>query len=115
MAGPFPAAALAEIRSWVGQTPSDSDLAERWHRNGEDVLATAREVLRERLADRLASTSPAKGSIEGDVSWDDTESLKALERNLSRLGTVIDPPPAEGALPEMLVGQLTRPDRSRSR
>ncbi len=94
---------LAEIRSWIGDAtpPTDDDLADAFERLGStgDV---ALEVLRGRYAASLAG--PAKWSVEGDFSIDNSANIALLAKHLKALeGTI-------GAGPTMTVHSLTRAD-----
>lgn len=94
---------LAAIRARIGAAtpPTDTDLAVAFDRLGS-ADAVALEVMRGRYADALAG--PAKWSVEGDFSIDNTATIAALSRQVAALEGDIAGPPV------MTVHSLTRSD-----
>ena len=88
---------LALLRVWVGSAPADAteravqeaDFEARYDRLAS-VEAVALEVLRQRRADILAD--PAKGSIDGDASWDWQANIERLDGDIARLERIVETP-----------------------
>lgn len=80
------AAVLAEVRSWVGSSPSDEDLALRHERLGS-AHAVALEVLRGRQAEFLAS--PATFSVDGDYGQGTAVNITELRRQIAQLEQLV--------------------------
>lgn len=79
------AATLAAVRAWVGSDvadPTDAVIAARFDVLGS-VEAVALELLRARVADLLRD--PARVAVDGDVSWDWSKNLEALDRQIGAL------------------------------
>ncbi len=102
-APPIKAGDLAAIRARIGTAspPTDADLAVALARLGS-ADAVALEVLQGRYADALAG--PAKWSVEGDFSIDNTAVIAALSKQVAALETIT------GESPVMTVHSLTRAD-----
>lgn len=100
---PLTADDLAEVRRLVGSAapPTDADLDAIYDRLGtvEDV---ALEVLQGRYADLLAG--PAKWSVEGDFSIDNSATINALGKQIDGLKD------SAGEAPVLTVHSLTRAD-----
>ena len=96
-------AELAQVRAIIGSTepPSDADLAAAYGRLGS-VDAVALEVVEGRYANLIAG--PAKWSVEGDFSVDNTETIKRLA------GVIADIKGRLNTAPTMTVHSLTRAD-----
>lgn len=79
---------IAEVRAWIGAgtPPSDDDLATAYDRLGS-TNAVALEVLQGRYADALSG--PQKWSVEGDFSIDNTETVKALAKQVAELKAIL--------------------------
>lgn len=92
---------LTVLRAALGPEPADTELAILLERLGS-VDAVVAQVIDGRLAAMLAQ--PAKASLEGDLSWDNTAGIKALSEASSRLRNAVHGP---------RVGRLYRTDRER--
>lgn len=102
-APPISAGVLLVIRSRIGTAtpPTDADLARSFERLGS-ADAVALEVLQGRYADALAG--PAKWSVDGDFSIDNTAVIAALSKQVAALEGAV------GDSPVMTVRSLRRAD-----
>lgn len=82
MTATIPATELAWLKSELGSTESDTDLAIRYERLGT-APAVAVEILKERRAKILAS--PMKLTVNNVATVDNTSNLAALDRRISYL------------------------------
>lgn len=73
---------LARLRSWVGDSPADSELEELVEQLGT-LRAAAEAVIRGRLNALLSS--PVNWQADGDYSQDDSNRIKALQAQLADL------------------------------
>lgn len=94
---------LAAIRARIGPRtpPSDNELAIALDRLGS-VDGVALEVLEGRYAEMIAG--PAKWSVEGDFSLDNTESIKRMAEAIGELRA------GQGEVPTLTVASITRAD-----
>lgn len=94
---------IIAIRALIGSAtpPTDDDLYDIYERLGT-VDAVALEVMRGRYADALAG--PAKWSVEGDFSIDNTAVIAALSKQVAALEGVV------GESPVLTVHSITRSD-----
>lgn len=96
---------LAELRSWVGSSYDADDLEVRYALHGGSVAAVAAEVLRERLADLIAS--PTKFAVDGDASWDWTGNIKELRSQIAALEAAVAAS-TPGGVDEIGIAHLAR-------
>jgi len=89
------------VRSQIGSAtpPTDAELDDAYDRLGS-ALDVAVEVLEARYADAISG--PAKWSVEGDFSIDNTETIKSLRAVLGGLKA------QQGTVPTLTVSTLTR-------
>lgn len=102
---------LEAIRSWVGDTPSDSSIQSTWVAAGETVEATALSILRRRRANLVAD--PLKFGADGDWSQDATANLKALDADIATLDSLVSTVDLSGGLPTVTTSKLLHPGQAR--
>lgn len=100
----------AVIRSWVGDTPDDADLAARFARLG-DAHTVALEVLRWRRANFVAE--PLSESLSGDYRQDASANIAALDSSIRQLEDLVAASSSTSG-GTVTMGSLVRLDRERS-
>lgn len=104
---------LQWLRDQLGDEPSDADLQDRYAARGS-VRDVALSVLSSRRRELLESS--LKVAASGIASVDNTENVKALERDLAALSRLDDDPTDEpGELPGVDRFEAVQLTRSRRR
>lgn len=107
---------IAAIRAWIGDEPEDeTEIQVVWARaNG--VYGSALEILRRRRAALIAE--PIKLGIDGEITEDRTENLKALVSLIDELTPLAAAESANETVAPVgyvTTSTLVRPDRPRRR
>lgn len=105
---------FAEIRAWVGDTPTNEDLQNRFDDTGGTTLVVARQVLQQRLGD--LTSGPDTFSAEGDYSESNKDVMATLRQQIKDLSLIIEGQTIPGYVPtanQTTPAHLTRDDRER--
>lgn len=106
-------AQVFQVRAWVGDTPDQQEIQERFDDLGGTIHEVARQILQERLGS--LSDGPAKFNAQGDYSADNTANIAILESKIADLSIIIEGVPVPGLDTTVCADapSLVRDDRER--